>query len=175
MGSIPTRPTSRTSFSEWAEEEDEATASPMARMKPPKVPVQPPDVISGDDLSTLLAACDTPRGGPGRATPKDTERLRFENKRDRAMILMLVTTGIRSVELMGLIRESVDLAAGRPDITELDRVPRRRSPVKDSIAPTGSIAGRRVRTVGRSSLAHRRARQSRRPRARTPNGRRRQP
>ncbi len=99
-------------FYKWAEEEDEVAVSPMVKMKPPKVPVQPPDVISADDLQRLLAACDTPRSGPGRPKPKDGARLTFENKRARAMILMLATTGIRAGELMSLTRESVALDPG---------------------------------------------------------------
>lgn len=95
-------------FFKWALDEDEIPADPMAKMRPPKVPVQPPPIIPTADLLKLLASCDTPRGGPGRAKPT-SDKLTFENKRDRALILMLATTGIRSGELMGLTRESIDL------------------------------------------------------------------
>lgn len=96
-------------FYRWAAEEDEVDESPMVKMSPPKVPVQPPPVISAQQVAALLNACDTPRGGPGRPKPAAGEKATFENKRDRALILMLVTTGIRAGELMGLQRSDVDL------------------------------------------------------------------
>lgn len=93
----------------WLAEEDEIDDNPMAKMSPPKVPVQPPPVITAAQLTKLLNACDTPRGGPGRAKPAAGEKATFENKRDRALILLLTTTGIRAGELMGLQRPDVDL------------------------------------------------------------------
>jgi site-specific recombinase XerD len=98
-------------FYKWCEEEDEVDVNPMSKMSPPKVPVQPPPIISADHLTKLLASCDTPRGGPGRAKPT-TDKLTFENKRDRALILLLTTTGIRAGELMGMERADVDLNNG---------------------------------------------------------------
>lgn len=96
-------------FFKWAAEEEEVDESPMTKMSPPKVPVQPPPVIPAEQLAKLLGACETPRGGPGRARPEPTAKATFENKRDRALIMLLATTGIRSGELMGLTRESIDL------------------------------------------------------------------
>ena len=96
----------------WLAEEDEIDDNPMAKMSPPKVPVQPPPDITATDLTKLHAACDTPRGGPGRPRPPAGEKATFENKRDRALILLLATTGIRAGELMGIAREAVDLNSG---------------------------------------------------------------
>jgi site-specific recombinase XerD len=96
-------------FYKWADEEDEVEVSPMAKMRPPKVALQPVPVITPDDLVKLLAACATPRQRPGQPKAANPDRATFENKRDIAMILLLATTGIRSAELMGLQVADVDL------------------------------------------------------------------
>jgi site-specific recombinase XerC len=44
----------------WVDE-GEVKESPMARMRPPKVPQQPPAVLRDDELGKLLAACSGPR------------------------------------------------------------------------------------------------------------------
>jgi site-specific recombinase XerD len=98
-------------FFRWAAAEEEVTVDPTAKMAPPKVPVQPPPIISADDLARLLDACQTPRGGPGRATPTDG-RATFENRRDAALIQLLATTGCRSSELMMLEVADVDMNNG---------------------------------------------------------------
>ena len=59
----------------WLEEEDEITANPMAKMRPPIVPEQPVPVVPEDGLRRLLTTC----GGKG-----------FEDRRDTALILLLV-------------------------------------------------------------------------------------
>ena len=77
----------------WLEEEDEITANPMAKMKPPIIPEQPVPVVPEDGLRRLLAAC----AGKG-----------FEDRRDTALILLLVDVGPRRAELMGLTVADVD-------------------------------------------------------------------
>jgi len=96
-------------FYKWLEEEDELdAANPMVKMSPPKVPVQPPPVITPSDLTKLLAACDTPRQRPGKPLATNPDKATFENKRDKALVLLLATTGIRAGELMGIDVEDVD-------------------------------------------------------------------
>jgi len=97
-------------FFRWAEDEDEIAPNPMAKMKPPKVVVPKPEVITAAMRDRLLASCDTPRSGPGRPKPTD-DKLTFENKRDRALILLLATTGVRAGELMSLRVTDVHLDA----------------------------------------------------------------
>ena len=75
-------------------EDDEIEHSPMERMHPPKVPEQPVPVLTDDELWRLLKAC------AGRT---------FENLRDTAIIRLLVDTGIRASELIGIRVEDVDL------------------------------------------------------------------
>jgi site-specific recombinase XerD len=62
----------------WLEEEDEIGVNPMARMRPPIVPEQPVPVVPEDGLRRLLATCDGKR---------------FEDRRDTALILLLVNVG----------------------------------------------------------------------------------
>lgn len=81
----------------WLHAEGELAVDPMAKMDPPRVPVQPPDVLTGAEITALLDACRdrTGSGSNGRSGP-------FEARRDTAMVLLLVTTGIRASELIGL-------------------------------------------------------------------------
>jgi site-specific recombinase XerC len=76
----------------WLEEEDEIAANPMAKMKPPIIPEQPVPVVPEDGLRRL-ASC------AGK---------RFEDRRDTALILLLVDVGPRRAELMGLTVADVD-------------------------------------------------------------------
>ncbi|HWE57249.1 MAG TPA: tyrosine-type recombinase/integrase [Acidimicrobiales bacterium] len=78
---------SLTSFWKFLLEEGEIRKSPMERMKPPRVPEEQVPVIGDDDLRKLLAACDG----------KD-----FESRRDTAMIRLLIATGMRAGELVGM-------------------------------------------------------------------------
>jgi site-specific recombinase XerD len=77
----------------WFKEEDEIATNPMARVKPPIVPDQPVPVVPEDGLRRLLAAC------AGKS---------FEERRDTALILLLVDVGPRRAELMGLRVSDVD-------------------------------------------------------------------
>ncbi len=74
-------------------EEGEISSSPMAKMKPPTVPETRVPVISIDDLRRLLAACD------GRT---------FEARRDTAIIRLLIATGMRAGELVGMRVSDLD-------------------------------------------------------------------
>ena len=77
----------------WLVEDGELSRSPMERMRAPIVPEQPVEVLTDDELSRLLAAC---KGNT------------FENRRDTALIRMLLDTGMRASELMGLSVEDID-------------------------------------------------------------------
>jgi len=81
-------------FFKWAVDEDELRESPMARMRPPKVPESPPPVLPEDDLARLLKACDGPR---------------FEDRRDTALLRLLLDTGMRRGEITGLKLDDLDL------------------------------------------------------------------
>jgi site-specific recombinase XerD len=120
----------------WLEEEDEITANPMAKMRPPIIPEQPVPVVPEDGLRQLLATC------AGK---------RFEDRRDTALILLLVDVGPRRAELMGLTVADVDfdldllvlgkgrreraLPFGRKSAVVLDRYLRVRARHKDAGLP----------------------------------------
>jgi site-specific recombinase XerD len=121
----------------WLEEEDEIGVNPMARMRPPIVPEQPVPVVPEDGLRRLLATC----AGKG-----------FEDRRDTALILLLVDVGPRRAELMGLKVTDVDfdldvllvlgkgrreraLPIGRKSAVVLDRYLRVRGRHKDAGLP----------------------------------------
>jgi site-specific recombinase XerD len=80
-------------------DEGEITESPMAKMRPPKIPESPPPVLTDDELRALLAACE----GTG-----------FEERRDTALVRVLIDTGARVSEVAGLRldEDSVDLDEG---------------------------------------------------------------
>ncbi len=80
-------------FFKWLAEEGEVRESPMARMKPPTIPETPPPILRDDQLKKLLDAC----AGPG-----------FDERRDRAIILLLIDSGIRLAEVSGLRVEDID-------------------------------------------------------------------
>jgi site-specific recombinase XerD len=79
----------------WLEDDGEISRSPMERMKPPNVPVQPVPIVTDEQLTALLATC---KGNT------------FENRRDSAIIRLLIDTGIRAGELAGLTVDDVDQA-----------------------------------------------------------------
>ncbi|HSW41272.1 MAG TPA: tyrosine-type recombinase/integrase [Patescibacteria group bacterium] len=74
-------------FFRWAVEEGEITTSPMAKMRPPKVPDVPPAVLTDDELRRLLATC---------------AGTTFEDRRDQAIIRTFAGTGARLSEVTGL-------------------------------------------------------------------------
>lgn len=80
-------------FFNWLVDEDEIAVSPMARMRPPTVPDVPVPVVSDDDLTKLLRACE---GGD------------FEARRDTAILRVMIDTGIRLAETTGLQVDDVD-------------------------------------------------------------------
>ena len=81
-------------FFKWCVEEDELDRSPMAGMKPPLVPEEPPPIISQDELRRLLKVCEG----------KD-----FSHRRDMAIVRLLIDTGMRRSEIAGLRVGDVDL------------------------------------------------------------------
>ena len=80
-------------FFKWLVEEGEIKASPMAHMRPPHVPEEPPDILRPEDLKALLATCD----GTG-----------FDDRRDTAILRLFLDTGMRLGELVGLQVGDVD-------------------------------------------------------------------
>lgn len=80
-------------FFSWCIREEELVESPMRTMRPPHVPDVPVPVLNDDQLRALLRACE------GKS---------FEDRRDTAMIRLLIDTGMRRGELAGMTIEDVD-------------------------------------------------------------------
>ncbi len=95
-GTANTRYRAVQQYFKWLMEEGEIARSPMAHMHPPKLDETPPAVLSDDQLRRLLKVCD----GKG-----------FEQRRDMAIILLLIDTGMRRGECAGLHLTDLDLDA----------------------------------------------------------------
>jgi site-specific recombinase XerD len=74
-------------FFKWLVDVDEVDRNPMEKMKAPAPPVNPPSVLTDDEIGRLLATC------------KGTD---FLSRRDLAILSLLLDTGIRRGELAGL-------------------------------------------------------------------------
>lgn len=96
-------------FFKWAVAEDEVPSSPMAKMRPPIVPDEPPAVLSPDQIARLLRACE----GPGLLA-----------RRDLAIARLLLDTGMRRSELAALAVSDIDLAEGTAVVLGKFRRPR---------------------------------------------------
>ena len=129
-------------FFKWLSDEGEVKESHMIRMKPPKVPLDPPDVLREDHLKALMATCD--KG-------QDTD-----DRRDAAIIRVFMDTGARLSEVTNLrwdpsvhANNDVDLGLGilrvigkggsertlpigKKTVRALDRYLRKRSQHRDS-------------------------------------------
>ena len=74
-------------FFAYLVEADEISVSPMARMKPPKVEDMEVPIVRDGDLSKLLKAC------AGKL---------FRDRRDYALVLIFLDTGLRVSEMSGI-------------------------------------------------------------------------
>ena len=78
----------------WMLEEGEITSNPMARMRSPSIPEDPPQVLTDAELRALLKAC---------------EGSDFVDRRDTAIVRTFIDTGARLSEMAGLTLDHVDL------------------------------------------------------------------
>lgn len=121
-------------FFRWLADEGEVPRSPMATMRPPHVPEEPPPVLSEEDLRRLLKAC---------------EGTELADRRDAAIIRLFLDSGMRRGELSGLRLEDIDFennvaivmgkgrrpraaAFGRKTAQALDRYLRMRAKHRDA-------------------------------------------
>jgi site-specific recombinase XerD len=81
-------------FFAWLVEEGEITGHPMTRIKPPQVPEEATPIPPPGDIAKLLKSCQ------GKT---------YADKRDAAIIALLVDTGCRLSEISYLKVEDVDL------------------------------------------------------------------
>jgi integrase len=81
-------------FFKWAVAEGDLAASPMDGMRPPQTARATVEVVRAEQLSRLLRTCE------GRD---------FTSRRDTAIILLLVDTGMCRAECVGMTLDDVDL------------------------------------------------------------------
>lgn len=84
-------------FFRWAVDEGEIRESPMSHMRPPHVADEPPPILTDAQLTALLGTCK----GDG-----------FDNRRDHALLRLLVDSGARLHEIASLTVDDCDLREG---------------------------------------------------------------
>jgi site-specific recombinase XerD len=86
-------------FLKWCVKRGHLSVSPAEEVDAPKVPAQPIEFVTDAEWSAILA------------TTESKSRWAFRARRDRAVLLMLATTGARLSEVAGLQVGEVDLEA----------------------------------------------------------------
>jgi site-specific recombinase XerD len=84
-------------FCRWLVDEGELALNPMAKLSPPEPGTRPVAVLTDDELSSLLKACN------GKT---------FAHRRDEALFRVLLDCGVRVSEACGLGVDEVDLDQG---------------------------------------------------------------
>lgn len=121
-------------FYKWLLDDGEISASPMTKMRPPKVPEQAAPVLSIEDIGRILKVCQ------GQT---------FDAKRDTAIIRLLLDTGLRRAEIAGLAVEDVDWSGNPPMLRVLGKGGRSRQ------VPVGNKAARDLDRYLRMRARHR--------------------
>jgi len=115
----------------WLEVEEEIEDTPFRKMSPPAVPEQPVPLLTDEDIGRVLDAC---RGSD------------FEARRDTAIIRLLLDSGIRLNELVGIRVEQLDWDLDVAHVMGKGR--RARS------APFGAKTGEALRRYQRARAKH---------------------
>jgi site-specific recombinase XerD len=139
--SAATRYRSLQQLFKWLDDEGEIDTSPMAKMRPPKIPEKPVPVLSDDHIRLLLADC----------SGKD-----FRNRRDCAIIRLFLDTGMRLEGLSGLRYRADDPEFSDVDLTS--RVARITAKGRrELVLPIGAKTARDIDRYIRVRAAHPRA------------------
>lgn len=96
-------------FAAWLTEEGEIPADPFLGIKSPKLDEKVIEPLSDDELRAMLKACVPPKG----AEPKVAMR----HRRDEAMVRLMLETGMRAGEVVGLQLDDLDLGGGLVTVT----------------------------------------------------------
>jgi len=97
LSTVRTRHKGLQRFCGWLVEEGELAANPMAGLAAPTAKAKPVPVLSDEQLAALMKAC----------AGKD-----FRDRRDEALIRVLLDAGVRVSEACGLSVDGVDLDQG---------------------------------------------------------------
>jgi site-specific recombinase XerD len=90
-------------FFAWLAEEEWLPANPMARVKPPQVDEIIKPHPSPTDVDALLRACGDPLTGKAAT---------LNHLRDRAILVLLYSTGLRASEVTGMLETDVNFRTG---------------------------------------------------------------
>lgn len=93
-GTVKTRYRGLFRFCGWLVDEEELGANPMVKISPPALKMTLVPILTDDELTALLKACK----GKG-----------FPERRDEAIVRLLLDCGIRVSELCGLTVDGMDL------------------------------------------------------------------
>jgi site-specific recombinase XerD len=115
----------------WLELEEEITQSPFVKMSPPAVPEQPVPLLTADEIARLLTVC---RGND------------FDSRRDTAIFRLLLDSGLRVAELIGITLPDLDFE--QDVIVVMGKGRRRRA------APFGNRTGEALRRYMRTRARH---------------------
>ncbi len=80
-------------FAKWLLDEGELTEDPLLGLKPPKIPTKVVHGLTDDQLRALIKACKGPK---------------FRDKRDEAIVRLMVETGMRASETVALTLADVE-------------------------------------------------------------------
>lgn len=120
-------------FSAWAEAEGEIERDPLLGLQPPKLDTKVTNSLTDDQVRALTKAC------------AGTD---FRARRDEALVRLMVETGMRAGEVLGLTVDDVDL--GRSLVTVI-----RGKGGKGRIVPIGPHAARSIDRYLRARRGHR--------------------
>jgi site-specific recombinase XerD len=118
-------------FFGWCVEEGECASSPMQNMKPPTIPERPVPIVVDDELKKLVKACD------GKT---------FTDRRDMAIVRLLIDSGLRRGEAAGLTVADVDMDRDSVAVIGKGRRPR--------VVPYGPKAGQAIDRYLRERKKH---------------------
>jgi site-specific recombinase XerD len=96
-------------FGKWLAIVGEIEADPFAGIAPPTMDVKVVQPLAEEDIRALLATCKTPAGA--------TRERQFIDVRDKALMRLMVETGLRAGEVLGLTMEDVHWRADPPFLT----------------------------------------------------------
>ena len=139
-------------FFGWLAEEGEIDTSPMARMKPPRLPEAPPPVLREAELRELFAACERDRSFVGRRDEAIIDARRHRHPVQRAAG---AAPRRRRPRACGVARDRQGVAHARRRDRRPDRTCARQVPAAAREAqggrPAMAVAGSTVSCASRGS------------------------
>lgn len=119
-------------FSAWLEDEGEIVVDPLLGLKAPKLDSKITHSLTDDEVRRLVKAC----AGPD-----------MRDRRDEAIVRLMVETGMRAGEVVGLAVDDVDLSRGLAIV-------RRGKGGKGRTSPFGPQTGRAIDRYMRLRRSH---------------------